>query len=154
MWLLRLHVFLYYAEKNNSSLFLLSAKKCFFLEKDRRFNFFLIVFFPAILLMTLSATHSHFIRMPRWSPLSCGGGLATQSCLTLATPWTVAHQAPLSMGFSRQEYWSELHFLLQGIFPAQGLNLGEFCLLNRSVSSGHPSTCHALWLESLLLSFH
>ena len=24
-----------------------------------------------------------------------------------ATPWTVAHQAPLSMGFSRQEYWSE-----------------------------------------------
>ena len=26
------------------------------------------------------------------------------------TPWTVAHQAPLSMGFSRQEYWSELPF--------------------------------------------
>ena len=31
------------------------------------------------------------------------------SCVQLfATPWTVAHQAPLSMGFSRQEYWSEL----------------------------------------------
>ena len=30
----------------------------------------------------------------------------TQSCPALATPWTVAHQAPLSMGFSRQEYWS------------------------------------------------
>ena len=27
-----------------------------------------------------------------------------------ATPWTVAHQAPLSMGFSRQEYWNELSF--------------------------------------------
>ena len=39
-----------------------------------------------------------------------------------ATPWTLAHQAPLSMGFSRQEYWSGLHFLLQGIFPTQGLN--------------------------------
>ena len=26
------------------------------------------------------------------------------------TPWTVAHQAPLSMGFSRQKYWSELPF--------------------------------------------
>ena len=38
------------------------------------------------------------------------------------TPWTVAYQAPLSMGFSRQEYWSELHFLLQRIFPTQGLN--------------------------------
>ena len=29
-----------------------------------------------------------------------------QSCLTLATPWTAASQAPPSMGFSRQEYWS------------------------------------------------
>ena len=29
-----------------------------------------------------------------------------QSCLTLATPWTVAHQAPLSTGFLKQEYWS------------------------------------------------
>ena len=27
----------------------------------------------------------------------------------LATPWTAAHQAPLSMGFSRQEYWSGVH---------------------------------------------
>ena len=29
-----------------------------------------------------------------------------QSSLTLATPWTAAYQAPLSMGFSRQKYWS------------------------------------------------
>ena len=29
-----------------------------------------------------------------------------QACLTLQTLWTAAHQAPLSMGFSRQEYWS------------------------------------------------
>ena len=33
-----------------------------------------------------------------------------QSCLTLATPWTMVHQAPLFMGFSRQEYWSGLPF--------------------------------------------
>ena len=39
-----------------------------------------------------------------------------------ATPWPVAHKAPLSMGFSRQEYWSGLHFLLQGIFSTQGSN--------------------------------
>ena len=32
--------------------------------------------------------------------------LLTQSCLTLATPWTIAYQAPPPMGFSRQEYWS------------------------------------------------
>ena len=37
-----------------------------------------------------------------------GGGLVTKSCLTLATPWTVACQGPLSIGFSRQEYWSGL----------------------------------------------
>ena len=35
-----------------------------------------------------------------------GGGLVTKSCPTLVTPWTIAHQAPLSMGFPRQEYWS------------------------------------------------
>ena len=29
-----------------------------------------------------------------------------QSCPTLATPWTAAYQAPLSMGFSRQKYWN------------------------------------------------
>ena len=36
-----------------------------------------------------------------------------------ATPWTVAHQAPLSVGFPRQEYWCRVgcHFLLQGILP-------------------------------------
>ena len=39
-----------------------------------------------------------------------GGGLVAKSCPTLVTPWTVARQAPLSMGFSRQEYWSGLPF--------------------------------------------
>ena len=36
--------------------------------------------------------------------------------------WTVAHQDPLSIGFPRQEYWSGLPFLLQGIFLTQGSN--------------------------------
>ena len=36
--------------------------------------------------------------------------LVTKLCLTLATPWTVACQASLSMGFSRQKYWSGLPF--------------------------------------------
>ena len=34
-----------------------------------------------------------------------GGGLVVESCPTLATPQTVGFQAPLSTGFSRQEYW-------------------------------------------------
>ena len=41
----------------------------------------------------------------------------TQLCLTLCTLWTVAHQAPLSMEFSRQEYWSELPFPFPGDLP-------------------------------------
>ena len=39
-----------------------------------------------------------------------GGGLIPKLYLTHATPWTVACLAPLSMGFSRQEYWSGLPF--------------------------------------------
>ena len=39
-----------------------------------------------------------------------GGGLVAKSYPTLATPWVVARQATLSMGFSRQEYWSALPF--------------------------------------------
>ena len=38
-----------------------------------------------------------------------------------ATPWTVAHPAPLSAGFSRQEYWSGLPFLSPGDHPESGI---------------------------------
>ena len=44
-----------------------------------------------------------------------------------ATLWTVAHQPPLSMGFSRPEYWSGLPWPPSGIFLTQGSNL---CLLS------------------------
>ena len=46
-----------------------------------------------------------------------GGGLVAKSCPTLAIPWTVACQAPLSMGFSRQEYWNGLPFPSPGDLP-------------------------------------
>ena len=39
------------------------------------------------------------------------GGEVAQSCPTLATPWTAAYQAPPSMGFSRQKYWSGVPYL-------------------------------------------
>ena len=41
----------------------------------------------------------------------------------IATPLIVTHQAPLSMGFSRQEYWSELPFSSPGDLPDPGLEL-------------------------------
>ena len=50
-------------------------------------------------------------------------------CLTLATPWTVACQAPLSVGFSRQEYWSGLPFPSLGDLP-------------------HPVTIEAIYIDS------
>ena len=44
------------------------------------------------------------------------------SCVQLfATPWTVAHQAPLSMEFFRQEYWSGLPFPSPGDLPDPGI---------------------------------
>ena len=49
-------------------------------------------------------------------------------------PMDCSHQAPLSMEFSRQEYWSGLPFL-QGIFPTQGLNPHLLCLLQWQVDS-------------------
>ena len=49
--------------------------------------------------------------------------LLSHVCL-FATPWTLAFDAPLSMGFSWQYTGVDCHFLLQGIFPTQGLNSG------------------------------
>ena len=50
-----------------------------------------------------------------------GGGLVTKSHPTLVISWTVARQAPLSMGFSRQEYWSRFPFPSPGDLPDQGI---------------------------------
>ena len=54
-----------------------------------------------------------------------GDGLVAKSCPTLSTPWTVAHQTPLSMGFSRQEYGSGLPFPSPGDFPDPGIELSS-----------------------------
>ena len=44
------------------------------------------------------------------------------SCVWLfVTPWTVAHQVPLSMEFPRQEYWSRLRFPTSGDLPDPGI---------------------------------
>ena len=54
-----------------------------------------------------------------------GGGLVAKLCRTPVSPWTHgARQAPLSMGFSRQEYWSGLPFPSPGDLPDPGLEPG------------------------------
>ena len=53
-----------------------------------------------------------------------GGGLVAKLCPTLVTLWTVACQAPLFMGFPRQDYWTGLPFPSLGSFLTQGWNPG------------------------------
>ena len=57
-----------------------------------------------------------------WWPRAWRGGFVAKSCLTLAAPWTAAHAAPLFMGFPGWNTGVGCYFLLQGIFPTQGLN--------------------------------
>ena len=62
-----------------------------------------------------------------------------------ATLWTVAHQAPLSMGFSRQEYWSGLPFPLPGDLPDPEIKSGSPALEADSL----PSEVHcSVWTRS------
>ena len=64
------------------------------------------------------------------------------SCLvmsdSLAAPWTIAHQAPLSTEFSRQEYWSGLPFLSPGYLPDAGIKPGSPALQADSLLSEPP----------------
>ena len=60
------------------------------------------------------------------------------SVLLFATLWTIAHQAPLSMGFSGQEYWSGLPFPPPGDPPDPGIEPGSPALQADSLSSEPP----------------
>ena len=63
------------------------------------------------------------------------------SCVPLfATPWTVAHQAPPSMGFSRQEYRSGLPFSSPGDLPEPGIEPGPPELQADALSFEPPGT--------------
>ena len=61
-----------------------------------------------------------------------------QLCLTLCDPWTVAYQAPLSMRFSRQEYWSGLPFPSPGDLPDPGIKPGSPTLEADALTSEPP----------------
>ena len=72
------------------------------------------------------------------------------------TPWTVACQAPVSMGFPRQEYWSGLPFPLPGNFPDLGIEsmfLASPALQTDSLLLLHMGSCHTT-LEIPTMSDH
>ena len=56
-----------------------------------------------------------------------------------ATLWTVAHQAPPSMGFSKQEYWSGLPFPSPGDLPNPGIEPGSSALEADALTSEPPN---------------
>ena len=78
------------------------------------------------------------------------------------TPWTVAYQAPPSMGFSRQEYWSGLPFPSPGDLPNPGIKPGSPAFQADALTSeppGKPSThkmlreCTLRGHEEILVTF-
>ena len=67
--------------------------------------------------------------------------LSRFGCVRLfETPWTVAHQAPLSMGLSRQEYWSGLPFCSPGDLPDPGIKPRSPALQADSLTSEPTQT--------------
>ena len=69
------------------------------------------------------------LRPPKYRSISMESLTHTLQSLSrvrlFATPWTVAYQAPPSMGFSRQEYWNGLSFPSPGDLPDPGIEPGS-----------------------------
>ena len=82
--------------------------------------------------------------------ISCACRLNHFSCVWLfATLWIVAHQAPLFMGFSRQEYWSGLPSPSPGDLPNSGIRPGSPALQLDSLRAEQPGKPHneiVIWL--------
>ena len=83
--------------------------------------------------------------------LVCCCCLVDKSCLT---PWTIAHQAPVSMGFSRQECWSGLPFPSPGDLPEPGVEPASSALAGRFFTveaPGKPSCLVTVHYDSVSL---
>ena len=63
-----------------------------------------------------------------------------------ATPWTIAHQAPLSMGFARQEYWSGLPFPSPGDRPNPGIDPRSPALRADALTSEPPGKHYTVFV--------
>ena len=120
----------------------------------------LCVFVTQIFPWSSDLSLSDFLLSPYLSACStqwCVGAKSLQSCRLFVTLWTVTRQAPLAMGFSRQEYWSGCCGLLQGIFPTQGSNLSLLCVLHWLESSLPTQSFRILFyicLNPLILQFN
>ena len=87
-----------------------------------------------------------------WSRSCCFSFLKVKSLSRVqlfATLWTVAYQAPPSMGFSRQEYWSGLPFPSPGDLPDQGIKPGPPALEADALTSEPPGKPNQVILYNL-----
>ena len=124
-------------------------------NKDSFISSFLIwiPFISFSCLITLTRTSSTVLKRSGETEHHCsvpdpsGGGLVTKSCLTLAAPWTVACQALLPVGFSRQEYWSGLPFPSPGNLPNPGTEPGSPALQADSCLITLTQTCSTMLKE-------
>ena len=107
-------------------------------------------FFPASNSLLFLNRNSWYLLILQWNR-SDGGGrgdflgpgrkkeMKSLSCIRVfATPWTVAYQAPLSMGFSRQEYWSGLPFPSPEDLPDPEIEPGPPALQADALASEPP----------------
>ena len=105
-------------------------------------------FIVSFVLFTSVITNKHHELPVSWStflPSSCDIVSEVKSLSRVrlfATPWTVAYQGPLYMGFSRQEYWSALLFPSPGDLPNPGIEPGSPALWADVLPSEPPGKPH------------
>ena len=91
---------------------------------------------------------------PELTPFVCG---CTLSCFSLvrlfATLWTIARQAPLSMGFPRQEYWSGLPFPSPGDLPNPRIKLAFPAMAGKFFTTEPPGKLHFVIKQYFLIRF-
>ena len=77
------------------------------------------------------------------------------SCVRLfAAPWTVAYQAPLSMGFSRQEYWIGLPFPSPGDLPDPGIEPRSPALQANALPSKPPGKSIYIYIYMYIYTYN
>ena len=74
-----------------------------------------------------------------------GGELVVKSCVTLGTPWSVVCQAPLSMGFPRQEFQSGLPFTSPADLPDRGIKPRSPAMQAIFCIAGRFFTIRVIW---------
>ena len=99
---------------------------------------------PPVYVPTLSIYCLQFFKKKHFIVTSVSGkyvsGFLAKSCPPLATPWPVARQALLSMGFPRQEYRSGLPFTSPGDLPDPGMELRSPALQADSLLTEAPGS--------------